>query len=83
MGARFVQLSATSSGVSEVRDIMRVARNDKTMLKRQTILFIDEIHQFNKLQQVSLHTEDRFLTLCGRAASCSSQLAFTTVITFS
>ena len=61
MGARFVQLSATSSGVSEVRDIMRAARNDKAMLKRQTILFIDEIHQFNKLQQVSLYPreEDR------------------------
>lgn len=53
LGTRFVQLSATTSGVSEVKDVVRVARNDYKLYKRRTLLFVDEIHRFNKLQQAS------------------------------
>ena len=51
-GSRFVQLSATTSGVSDVKNAVAAAKNDKKVFKRRTILFIDEIHRFNKLQQV-------------------------------
>ena len=66
-GAKFVQLSATCSGVGEVKQVMKVARNDKVMFKRQTVLFIDEIHQFNKLQQDTFlpHVEDGTIILIG------------------
>ena len=66
-GARFVQLSATVDGVKEIKEVVKVSRNDKAVLKRQTILFIDEIHQFNKRQQdVFLpHVEDGTITLIG------------------
>lgn len=66
-GARYVQLSASCCGVGEVKETVRVARNDKLMLKRQTVLFIDEIHQFNKLQQDTFlpHVEDGTITLLG------------------
>ena len=52
-GYRFVQLSATTSGVAEVKDVVKVARNERAF-KRNTILFVDEIHRFNKLQQVRI-----------------------------
>ena len=67
MGARFVQLSASSCGVGGVKEAVKVARNDKVMFKRQTVLFIDEVHQFNKLQQDTFlpHIEDGTITLLG------------------
>lgn len=49
-----MKLSATMSGVAEVKDVIKVAKNEQTMFRRKTILFVDEIHRFNKLQQVSL-----------------------------
>ena len=51
-GSRFVQLSATTSGVSNVKEAIAAAKNDRRLFKQRTILFIDEIHRFNKLQQV-------------------------------
>lgn len=67
MGAKFVQFSAACSGVGEIKAAVKVARNDKMMFKRQTVLFIDEIHQFNKLQQDAFlpHVEDGTITLLG------------------
>ena len=50
--SRFVKLSATNSGVSDVKETVKVAKNEWRMFKRTTVLFIDEIHRFNKLQQV-------------------------------
>ncbi|MGA8296140.1 MAG: replication-associated recombination protein A [Acidimicrobiales bacterium] len=47
----FVTLSAVSSGVAEVRDVIEQARRDLGMRGRQTILFLDEIHRFNRAQQ--------------------------------
>ena len=52
LNTKFVQLSATTAGVKDVKEVVQAARNDKIMFKRNTILFIDEIHRFNKLQQV-------------------------------
>nr|XP_002742444.2 PREDICTED: ATPase WRNIP1-like [Saccoglossus kowalevskii] len=64
---RFVQLSATTSNVSEVREVIKIAQNEQTMFKRKTILFIDEIHRFNKLQQDTflMHIENGTITLIG------------------
>jgi putative ATPase len=50
--SKFVQMSATSSGVNDVKELIKNAKNDFKMFKRRTILFLDEIHRFNKLQQV-------------------------------
>lgn len=51
-GMRFVTLSATSAKTNDVRDVISQAQNEKRLFKRKTILFIDEIHRFNKSQQV-------------------------------
>ena len=51
-GIRFVTLSATSAKTTDVRDVIKQAQNEKRFFKRKTILFIDEIHRFNKSQQV-------------------------------
>lgn len=50
--ARFVTLSATSTSTNEVREVIKQAQNELRLCKRKTILFIDEIHRFNKSQQV-------------------------------
>ena len=50
--ARFVKLSATTSGINDVKEVVKVAKNDQQLFKCKTILFVDEIHRFNKLQQV-------------------------------
>uniref|UniRef100_H3C4J3 WRN helicase interacting protein 1 n=1 Tax=Tetraodon nigroviridis TaxID=99883 RepID=H3C4J3_TETNG len=49
--ARFVTLSATSASVSDVREVIKQAQNELRLCKRKTVLFIDEIHRFNKSQQ--------------------------------
>ena len=51
---RFVKLSATTSGLSDVKEAVKVSKNEAIMFKKETIMFIDEIHRFNKLQQVDL-----------------------------
>jgi len=48
---RFVELSATSSGVKELRDVLDAARRRLEDDGQKTCLFIDEIHRFNKAQQ--------------------------------
>ncbi|XP_046354517.2 ATPase WRNIP1-like [Haliotis rufescens] len=64
---KFVQLSAAASGINDVKQVVTVAKNDQRMFKKKTILFLDEIHRFNKTQQDSLlpHVEDGTLTLIG------------------
>ncbi|RNA65109.1 replication-associated recombination protein A [Prosthecochloris sp. ZM_2] len=51
---RFRQLSAVDAGVRDVRSALEEARNARLLDGRQTLLFIDEIHRFNKAQQDSL-----------------------------
>jgi putative ATPase len=53
-GAGFVQLSAVSSGVKEVRDVIESAQQSQMLYSRQTVLFLDEIHRFSKNQQDAL-----------------------------
>ncbi|XP_076815868.1 ATPase WRNIP1-like [Clavelina lepadiformis] len=64
---RFVKLSATNTGKADVQAIIRVAANEKKMFQRRTILFIDEIHRFNKLQQDTFlpHVENGTIVLLG------------------
>ena len=50
-GARFVTFSAVLAGVKEIRQVMAEAEADRARRGRRTILFVDEIHRFNKAQQ--------------------------------
>ena len=67
VGARLVTISAVMSGVAEVRAIVADARERLSLNGSQTVLFIDEIHRFNKAQQDALlpHVEDGSVTLVG------------------
>ncbi len=67
VGADLVTISAVMSGVAEVRALVAEARERLSLNGRQTILFIDEIHRFNKAQQDGLlpHVEDGTVTLVG------------------
>ena len=49
--ARFVQFSAVLAGIKEIRDVMAAAERERRAAGRRTILFVDEIHRFNKAQQ--------------------------------
>jgi putative ATPase len=49
--ARFVAFSAVLSGIKEIRQVMTEAEDTRRRLGRRTILFVDEIHRFNKAQQ--------------------------------
>ncbi len=49
--ARFVSFSAVLSGIKEIRDVMSEAERIRRATGRRTIVFIDEIHRFNKAQQ--------------------------------
>lgn len=65
--ADFVPFSAVTGGVADIRKIIAEAKKDKGFFARDTILFIDEIHRFNKAQQDSLlpHVEDGTIILIG------------------
>jgi putative ATPase len=66
-GARLVQLSAVDSGTADVRAAIRGAREARALSAARTVLFIDEIHRFNKAQQDALlpAIEDAVVTLIG------------------
>jgi putative ATPase len=49
--ARFVTFSATSTGIKEIKTLMEEARRSRAARATKTIVFIDEIHRFNKAQQ--------------------------------
>lgn len=53
-GGRFVELSAITAGVKDVRQVMERARDDRDLYSRGTVLFLDEIHRFTKAQQDAL-----------------------------
>jgi putative ATPase len=65
--ARFVPLSAVLAGVAEIRAVVREAREARAVARRRTIVFIDEIHRFNRAQQDALlpHVEAGVITLVG------------------
>jgi putative ATPase len=66
-GRRFVAVSAVSSGVAEIKQTIAEARQALRLEQRGTILFIDEIHRFNKAQQDALlhGVEDGTLVVVG------------------
>ena len=49
--ARFVSFSAVLAGIKEIKEVMAVAEESRRKLGRRTIVFVDEIHRFNKSQQ--------------------------------
>src|SRR3954464_1891445 len=61
----FVEVSAVSAGVKEVRAAIHQARADLTHRGRETVLFVDEVHRFSKAQQDALlpAVENRWVTL--------------------
>jgi len=65
--AHFVHFSAVLSGVRELRDVIAEAKDQLQHHGRRTILFVDEIHRFNKAQQDAFlpHVEDGTLVLVG------------------
>lgn len=50
----FIRLNAVNTGVKEVREVIEKARENLKLYERRTILFLDEIHRFNKAQQDAL-----------------------------
>ena len=67
IGADFTTLSAVMSGVAEVRAAVAAAQERLALHGGRTVLFVDEIHRFNKAQQDGLlpHVEDGTVTLVG------------------
>ncbi len=65
--SHFVQLSAVFSGVKDIRDTVQEAQNKWDTLGQKTLLFVDEIHRFNKAQQDAFlpYMENGLLTMIG------------------
>lgn len=65
--ARFVRFSAVSAGVKDVRAVVAAAEQDLALHNRRTVLFVDEIHRFNKAQQDAFlpHVESGLITMVG------------------
>jgi len=63
----FIALSAVLAGVKEIREAIERAEHNMAQYGRQTILFVDEIHRFNKSQQDALlpHVESGLFTFIG------------------
>jgi putative ATPase len=63
----FVHFSAVLSGVKEIRGVIAEAQNQRKLYRKQTVLFVDEIHRFNKSQQDAFlhHVESGLITLIG------------------
>jgi putative ATPase len=66
-GARFVAFSAVLSGVKEIRQVVTEAETERARRRRRTILFVDEIHRFNRGQQDAFlpHVEKGTIVLVG------------------
>ncbi|XBB70315.1 replication-associated recombination protein A [Nocardioides sp. WV_118_6] len=64
-GRRFVEVSAVSAGVKEVRAAIDQARRELVATGEETVLFVDEVHRFSKAQQDALlpGVENRWVTL--------------------
>jgi putative ATPase len=65
--SHFVHFSAVLSGIKEIRAVIEEARNQQKIHRKRTILFVDEIHRFNKAQQDAFlhHVESGLITLIG------------------
>jgi putative ATPase len=65
--AHFVHFSAVLAGVKDIRSVIDAAREQQRLHRRRTVLFVDEIHRFNKAQQDAFlhHVESGLITLIG------------------
>lgn len=65
--SEFRQLNATTAGIKDIKEVVSEAKDRQGMYGTKTILFIDEIHRFNKTQQDALlpHVEDGTIILIG------------------
>ncbi|MDM8551865.1 replication-associated recombination protein A [Desulfobacterales bacterium HSG2] len=65
--SHFVHFSAVLSGVKEIRSVIREAGDQLKLYRKKTVLFVDEIHRFNKSQQDAFlhHVENGLITLIG------------------
>ncbi|HTN77077.1 MAG TPA: replication-associated recombination protein A [Pirellulaceae bacterium] len=68
---RFQQLNAVTSGVKDLREVLEAAKNELSTGGLRTLLFVDEIHRFNKTQQDALlpDVEEGVVTLVGATTS--------------
>ena len=66
-GAEFVAFSAVTSGIREIKDVIAGVERRRSVTGRRTILFVDEIHRFNKAQQDAFlpHVEAGTIVLIG------------------
>ncbi len=66
-GAKFIAFSAVLSGVKEIKEVIEEAKESWTYEKKRTVLFVDEIHRFNKAQQDAFlpHVEKGTIILIG------------------
>ncbi|MCP5003549.1 MAG: replication-associated recombination protein A [Planctomycetes bacterium] len=67
MNAHFITFSAVLSGVKDIRAVIAEAKEQLKFYEKRTVLFVDEIHRFNKAQQDAFlhHVEDGTITLIG------------------
>lgn len=67
VGLDFIQLSAVLSGVADLRKVIDAAKQLRAGAGRQTAVFVDELHRFNRVTQDALlpHVEDGTITLIG------------------
>lgn len=65
--AEFITMNAVTAGVKDIRETVQIAKDNLSMRQKRTVLFIDEIHRFNKAQQDALlpFVEDGTLILIG------------------
>ena len=65
--ANLVELSAVLSGVKEIRDVVAIAKKNREDFGQQTLVFVDEVHRFNKTQQDAFlpHVESGLLIFIG------------------
>jgi putative ATPase len=65
--ANFVAFSAVTSGVADIRNVIKQAEAERKLHNKKTILFVDEIHRFNKAQQDAFlpHVESGKIILIG------------------
>ena len=65
--AHLVELSAVLSGVKEIRDVVAIAKKNREDFSQQTLVFVDEVHRFNKTQQDAFlpHVESGLLIFIG------------------
>ena len=65
--SHFIQFSAVLSGVKEIRSVIKLAEERRNLYRQHTVLFVDEIHRFNKAQQDAFlhHVESGLITLIG------------------